>query len=194
MTPPPAKQQPPQNGRTPWPRSASTAAPRPPAFRYCCHSPPYPTSYTAALRALTEENLRLHFQSRRSQHPREQPSSGRRNPAPSYAAAAIPMLPDPTPLRSIGIGARTRPSRRGIYRLQVGLDWTPDSGSLCRIGDLGLGLDSGRGPRRGRGESTTVAVQSNPLLDFFDFFLPRLSPPLFSSFLSLRERYTSRLN
>jgi hypothetical protein len=33
-------------------------------------------------------------------------------------------LPDPTPLRSIGIGARTRPSRRGIYRTTgwTGLD------------------------------------------------------------------------
>ena len=99
-------------------------------------------------KALTEENLRLHLQSRRSQHPRGQPSSGRRNPAPSYAAAAaIPMLPpDPTPLRSIGIEGKDgrTDSQAGVgYQLQVGLDWTPDLGSLSTIRDLGFGLDSG---------------------------------------------------
>jgi hypothetical protein len=46
--------------------------------------------------------------------------------------------------------------------------------------DLGLGLDSGGGPRRGRENQTTVAVQSNPLGDFFDFFPPpRLSLRLY---------------
>jgi hypothetical protein len=56
------------------------------------------------------------------------------------------LPPDPTPLRSIGIGGKDgrTDSQAGVgYQLQVGLDWTPDLGSLSTIRDLGFGLDSG---------------------------------------------------
>jgi hypothetical protein len=77
---------------------------------------------SAAVRNSRHHRYRISSRVLESQHPRDQPSSSRRNPDPSYAAAAIPMLPDPTPLWSIGIGARTDSQAGGdiYYRL----DWT----------------------------------------------------------------------
>lgn len=144
--------------------AASSGLPLPPPLS----SIPKPAT-PQLFKALTEENLRLHLQSRRSQRPREQPSGGRRNPAPSYAAAAIPMPPSLIQLRSgqseLGQG-RTRPRRRGIISTDYRLDWTGRRISdpfLPRIRDLGLGPDSGRGPRRGGRRESNHSRSPNPI-------------------------------
>jgi len=99
------------------------------------------------------------------------------------------MLPDPTPPLfsgggdgSIGIGGE---HGRGVqaggadndYRLDW--DWTPDSGSpLAGLGIWDWGRTGGRNAALGRGRANqpqSHRLIQSPLLDFFGFFLARLS-------------------